>query len=75
MFDSETLSPVIAAMSVYLAIVILVPKLIKEPTGIKFIDDLVLLLISQKGSLMSGTILIGLVVFLSKYVQDCLAPN
>lgn len=75
MFDSETLNPVISSMAVFLCLVVLVPKIIKEPTGIKVIDDIVLLLISQKGSLMSGTILIGLIVFLSKYVQDYLGGS
>ncbi len=70
MFDSETLNPVIASMATYIGLVVLVPKIIKEPTGIKVIDDIVLLLISQKGSLMSGTILIGLIVYLSRFIQD-----
>ena len=75
MFDSETLTPVIASMATYIALVVLVPKIIKEPTGIKVIDDIVLLLISQKGSLMSGTILIGLIVYLSRYIQDYLGGS
>ena len=73
--DAETLNPVIAACSVYLLLVIFVPKIIKKPTGIQFIDDIVLLLISQKGSMMSGTILVGIIVYLSKYVQDYLAGS
>jgi hypothetical protein len=73
--DSETLNPVIAAMAVYLALVLVVPKIIKKPTGIQFVDDVVLLLISQKGSLMSGTILVGLIVYLSKYVQDYMSSS
>ena len=75
MFDSESLSPVISALIVYIGLVVLVPKIIKEPTGIKVIDDVVLLMISQKGSLMSGTILIGLIVFLSRYVQDYMGSS
>ena len=73
--DSERLNPCLAAMVVYIALVILVPKIIKKPTGIQFVDDIVLLLISQKGSLMSGTILVGLIVYLSKYVQDYIASS
>ena len=72
MFDSESLSPIVSALVTYLSLVVLVPKIIKEPTGIKVVDDVVLLLIAQKGSLMSGTILIAIVVFLSKYVQGYL---
>ena len=66
---------ILSAMAVYVALVLLVPKIIKKPTGIQFIDDVVLLLISQKGSLMSGTILVGLIVYLSKYVQDYLGGD
>ncbi len=62
-------------MVVYITLVVLVPKIIKKPTGIQFVDDIVLLLISQKGSLMSGTILVGLIVYLSKYVQDYIASS
>ena len=75
MFDSETLNPVISSMIMYIGLVVLVPKIIKEPTGIKVIDDVVLLLISQKGSLMSGTILIGLIVYLSRFIQDYLGGS
>ena len=75
MFDSETLNPVVFAMFTYIGLVVLVPKIIKEPTGIKAIDDIVLLLISQKGSLMSGTILIGLIVYLSRFIQDYLGGS
>ena len=70
MFDSESLRPVIIAMVIYLALINLVPIVIKKPTGVKALDDIVLLLISQKGSLMSGTILIGLIVLLTGYVQE-----
>ena len=75
MFDSETLTPVVFAMFTYICLVLIVPKIIKEPTGIKAIDDIVLLLISQKGSLMSGTILIGLIVYLSRFIQDYLGGS
>jgi len=73
--DSERLNPCLSAMVVYITLVVLVPKIIKKPTGIQFVDDIVLLLISQKGSLMSGTILVGLIVYLSKYVQDYIASS
>jgi hypothetical protein len=66
---------VIAAMAAYLVLAILVPKVIKEPTGIKVIDDIVLLLISQRGSLMSGTILIGIIVYLATFLEDYFTPS
>jgi hypothetical protein len=68
--DQDSLRPVIIAMSVYIAISVLVPKLIKKPTGIQFIDDIVMSIISQKDSLMSGTIVIGIVVLVSNYIQE-----
>ena len=70
MFDQETLKPVIVAMALYITLATLVPQIIKKPTGIQVIDDLVMTLIAQKGSLMSGTILIGLIVFATNYIQE-----
>jgi|TARA_B100000497_G_scaffold102618_1_gene117183 hypothetical protein len=51
-----------------------------KPTGIGFIDDLVMYLIAQKDSIMNGTILIGLIVLATNYVdnkllQDVLPSN
>ena len=68
--DQDNLRPVIIAMALYIAISILVPRIIKKPTGIKAVDDLVMTIIAQKDSLMSGTILIGLVVLGTNYIQD-----
>jgi len=70
MFDQETLKPVIVAMALYITLATLVPQIIKKPTGIQVIDDLVMTLIAQKGSLMSGTILVGLIVFANNYIQE-----
>ena len=68
--DQETLRPVIIAMSLYIIIATLVPRFVTKPTGIEFIDDIVMSLIAQKDSMMSGTIIIGLVVFTTNYIQD-----
>jgi hypothetical protein len=70
MLDQETLRPVIIAMSLYIVVSILIPKIIKKPTGIQILDDLVMTLISQQGSLTSGTIIIGLIVFATNYIQE-----
>lgn len=56
-----------AAIAVNFLIVYLVPKLIKKPTGIKVIDDVILFLNSQKGSLLSSSIVIALVVYGAHY--------
>jgi hypothetical protein len=70
MFDQETLRPVIIAMALYITLATLVPQIIKKPTGIQVVDDLVMTLIAQKSSMMSGTILIGLIVFATNYIQE-----
>ena len=70
MLDQETLRPVIIAMALYLALNILVPRIIKKPTGIKPVDEIVMTMIAQQDSLMSGTIIIGLVVLGTNYIQD-----
>ena len=69
MFDSVTLRPVIIAMTLYLVLSNVVPKVIKKPTEIKVFDDLVMYLIAQKGFLTSGVILTGLVMYLSNYIN------
>ena len=68
--DQETLRPVIIAMALYLAINIIVPRILKKPTGIKAVDDLVMTMIAQQDALMNGTILVGLVVLGTNYIQD-----
>jgi hypothetical protein len=69
MFDSETLRPVIIATALYLVFSVMVPRLVKKPTGIKIIDDLIMYLVAQKGFLMSGTILVGVIVYLANYIN------
>ena len=68
--DQETLRPVIIARALYLAINIIVPRIIKKPTGIKPIDDIVMTMIAQQDSLMNGAIVIGLVVLGTNYIQE-----
>ena len=70
MLDQETLRPVIIAMALYITLATLVPKIVKKPTGIQVIDDLVMTLIAQKSSMMSGTILVGLIVLATNYIQE-----
>lgn len=70
MLDQESLRPVILAMAIYISISTLVPRIIKKPVGIQVIDDLVMKLIAERDSMMSGTILIGLIVLATNYIQD-----
>ena len=69
MFDSDTLRPVIIAMALYLALSIMIPKVITKPTGVKVIDDEVMYLLAQKGFLMSGVILIGIIMYGTNYIS------
>ena len=68
MLDQGTLRPVIIAMSLYKIVSVLVPRYAK-PTNIEAIDDIVAFLVAQRGSIMSGTILMGLLVFSANYLD------
>ena len=70
MLDQDTLRPVIIAMALYVTITTLIPRIVKKPTGVQAVDDLVMTIISQKGSMMSGTMLIGLIILATNYIQD-----
>lgn len=69
MFDQDTLRPVIIAMSLYIIVSVLVPRYVTKPTNIETIDDIVAFLVAQRGSVMSGTILMGLLVFAANYID------
>ena len=68
MLDQGTLRPVIIAMSLYIIVSVLVPRYAK-PTNIEAIDDIVAFLVAQRGSIMSGKILMGLLVFSANYLD------
>lgn len=68
MLDQGTLRPVIIAMSLYIIVSVLVPRYAK-PTNIEAIDDIVAFLVAQRGSIMSGTILMGLLIFSANYLD------
>jgi hypothetical protein len=70
MLDQASLRPVIIAMALYIAINMLLPRIITKPTGLQPVDELVMTSIAQRDSLMSGTILIGLIVLGTNYIQD-----
>ena len=59
-----------AALVVNFLLVHLVPRLIKKPTGIQVVDDVVLFLNSQKGFLLASSIVVGATVYLSHYWVD-----
>ena len=69
MLDSETLRPVIIGMALFIILVHLLPKIVKEPTNVKFVDDVVMLSVTLNSFIMPGTILTGLIVFLTNYIN------
>ena len=70
LLDQENLRPVIIAMALYLTIATLIPRIIKKPTGVKILDDIVMALIAERGSLMSHTIILGIVVLGTNYLHE-----
>ena len=69
MLDSESLRPVIIAMGLYIAMTYTVPKILKKSTGVGPIDDITMLLLSQQGSLMAGSLLVGIIVLFANYIN------
>jgi hypothetical protein len=69
MFDSETLRPVIIAMVLFIVFVKALPKVLRDPTNIKAIDDVTMLTVALKDFLMPGTILIAIIVYLTNYIN------
>ena len=59
-----------AAMVINFLFVYILPKIITKPTGIKVVDDAILYLNSQKSFLLSSTIIVGIVTYLSHYWVD-----
>jgi hypothetical protein len=70
MLDQESLRPVIIAMVLYIIISTLVPRVVKKSTGIQVVDDLVMKIIAERGTMMSGTILIGIIILATNYIED-----
>jgi len=59
-----------AALVVNFVIVYFVPRLVKKPTGIQVIDDIVLYLNSQKGFLIASSIVLVVIMYASHYWVD-----
>jgi hypothetical protein len=70
MLDSDTLRPVIIGMLLFIVISKSLPKIIEKPTNITLVDEMVMMLISQQGFLMSGAILAGLTVLGANYINS-----
>ena len=72
-FDAESLRPVIISMTLYIAIVSAIPRVIKKPIGVDLVDDLVMNIISQGDNVSSGAILVGIIVIATFYINEELA--
>ena len=70
LFDSESLRPVIISMTLYIAIVSAIPRVIKKPVGVDLVDDLVMNIISQGDNVSSGAILVGIIVIATFYINE-----
>ena len=71
--DAESLRPVIISMTLYIAIVSAIPRVIKKPVGVDLVDDLVMNIISQGDNVSSGAILVGIIVIATFYINEELA--
>ena len=60
----------VIAMALFIAITYLAPIIIKSPTNVKPIDDLVKMSIVQRQYMMTGVILIGIIVYLTDYIKE-----
>lgn len=59
-----------AALFVNFILVRVVPKVLTKPTGFKPVDDVVLYLNTQDGFLLSSSIVLALVIYLTHYWMD-----
>ena len=67
MYDSETLRPIITAVIVYNVLVWVLPQTFKQPTGIKIFDDMMMLVVSQKGMQVPGSLFVALIFLVTGY--------
>ena len=56
-------------MALFIVIVKALPKILKDSTNIKAIDDVTMLTVALKDFLMPGTILIAIIVYLTNYIN------
>ena len=56
-------------MALFIVIVKALPKVLKDSTNIKAIDDVTMLTVALKDFLMPGTILIAIIVYLTNYIN------
>jgi hypothetical protein len=64
-----------AALVINFLLVYIVPSLIKKPTGIQIVDDVVLYLNSQKGFLLASSIVLAGVIYGAHYWVGSSGPS
>lgn len=62
--------PVLLSMVIFYLLMIMTPKIIKKPTGIKIIDETVMYLVATESFVVPGVLLTGLVTYLTAYVDE-----
>ena len=66
--DTETLRPVLIGMSIYLALAKISPNV--KSTGFRPVDDVIAMMIANKGAHMSGVLLVGIIVLVSNKLAN-----
>lgn len=65
--ESGSLRPVIIAVVVYNILVWALPQAFKQPTGVKAFDDMMMLVVSQKGMSVPGSLFVALIFLVTNY--------
>jgi hypothetical protein len=65
--ESGSLRPVIIAVVVYNVLVWALPQAFKQPVGVKAFDDMMMLVVSQKGMSVPGSLFVALIFLVTNY--------
>jgi len=65
--ESGSLRPVIIAVVVYNVLVWALPQAFKQPVGVKAFDDMMMLIVSQQGMNVPGSLFIALIFLVTNY--------
>ena len=70
MMNVQDLRPVVIAMTIYIVLSHLIPKVVTKPTEVKVVDEIVVYSNEQRKSLVPGAIMAGIVVYLTMMVNQ-----
>jgi len=65
--ESGSLRPVIIAVVVYNVLLWALPQAFKQPVGVKAFDDMMMLVVSQKGMSVPGSLFVALIFLVTNY--------